>query len=342
MWSAAALPSLVAIVAILTHRRWMGSIRLNLPLLGSVVVVALVPLWLRLIDTMVDSAGSLELPGGIKLGFANARKAAQEPKEELKVTANLGGVRGAAVNDSGGSVILDSLRPATAHEIAVVDLGEGDMWWRTRLLLLCLGAQRLGNPTTIVFLGTEAGVTERFVGWADSGDVARRLLRGGSKAMTDGYRRASAMTMRLALGTPALADPNRVEMPWAPMHGATAAPPTPALEWTGPDWQMAPERQLMENFASLENSMLESSPSELLLTVWGIRDQLGPILRTASVDVAMDDEAWVRRVLCGREKHVAVTDCGVYRYLVSRDRAMSAVIGSLLDPPLNCAGECAG
>jgi hypothetical protein len=226
MWSAVALPVLVGTIVILTRRHLMGSLRLNLALLGGVVVTALLPLWLRLIDTMVDNGGTVALPGGVKLGFANARAAVQQPKDELKVTANLGEVRGAPVGDSGGEIILDGLRPATVHEIAVVDLGEGDAWWRTRLLLLCVGAQRAGNPEAIVFVGTEAGIHQRFVGWAATREIARLLLRTSNKAIVEAYRTGAAMAMRSALGKPHPTIPRAVELPWntTPHHG-TSPPP---------------------------------------------------------------------------------------------------------------------
>jgi hypothetical protein len=105
---------------------------------------------------------------------------------------------------------------------------------------------------------------------------------------------------------------------------------------------MAPERNLMVCLEEVENSMLAENPGDLFLTIGSVRQILAPILRTTSVDVALEDEEWVRRVLCGRERWVAVTDCDTYRNMVSRDTAVAAIIGSLLDPPLDCSIRCVG
>jgi hypothetical protein len=59
---------------------------------------------------------------------------------------------GQLLDDSGTVQILETLRAAVRHQVAVVDLDDGTAWWETRLLVLCAGAARQGRPNAIVFL----------------------------------------------------------------------------------------------------------------------------------------------------------------------------------------------
>ena len=58
--------------------------------------------------------------------------------------------------------ILDALREATACEVVIIDLEDGQAWWETRLLVLLAGAVRLKRPERVVFVGKDGGVDRSF------------------------------------------------------------------------------------------------------------------------------------------------------------------------------------
>lgn len=74
-------------------------------------------------------------------------------------------------------MILDSLKQATESDVAVVDLGDGSDWWETRLMVLLAGAERLGKPKMIVFVGREEKIAGRFQGWSHVSDLLSCLVR---------------------------------------------------------------------------------------------------------------------------------------------------------------------
>lgn len=313
---------LVIAVAAMQDHGWMGSIQMSLGTLALVAGIAAIPLILRLIDTVARNGGSIAVPGGFSVSIAAAREVASTRVEGTRIASNLGGVRGANIADSGGTAVLDALSPSAGSDVAIVDLGDGDQWWRTRLLLLCAGAHRLGTPQVIVFTATIAGRRGQFVGWGFPREILRQLLLDPELARA--HRRASASAARVALGLPG-AMPNQVAMPW----------PNATMN-VGDDPSMEPERLLM-----LELNPLEQPQGERLsrnqISASGLRADLEAVLRTASVDTSASDEAWISHVLCSTEPYVAVTERGEYRSLVSHHRAVNALLASVIAPGIDCA-----
>ena len=54
-----------------------------------------------------------------------------------------------------------------------VDIGGGDKWWASRLLVLAAGAVRTGLPGAIVFVGGNLDPNV-FLGWASPADTLER------------------------------------------------------------------------------------------------------------------------------------------------------------------------
>jgi hypothetical protein len=149
-------------------RRWDGWILLGIG------VLSLVPILLVVLGSVAGPGAVFEVPG-LKLRWGEV--VSTQAVTAVTVHPRLGLQQGIPLTDSNTAEIIDTLRTATSHDVAVVDLEDGQAWWETRLLVLCAGATRLGRPLAIVFVATEAGVERRFQGWARPSELLRRLYR---------------------------------------------------------------------------------------------------------------------------------------------------------------------
>jgi hypothetical protein len=164
------LVSLLLIVAILRETLgWPGEKSENTVLVG-VLLLSFFPALLALVDVVVERGGIIEY-GGVKIDLSQVP---QSPIPGVTVPANIG-VRGEAVMDSSTTQILDALRQATACDVVIIDLEEGQAWWETRQLVLVAGAARLKKHEKFVFVGTDAGRKQCFQGWAHAHELLRRL-----------------------------------------------------------------------------------------------------------------------------------------------------------------------
>ena len=65
---------------------------------------------------------------------------------------------------------MEAPTQAVSNPVAVVDLGEGESWWESRLLLLS-GAARLARPRAVVFVATRNRTPQQFLGWGIAATV---------------------------------------------------------------------------------------------------------------------------------------------------------------------------
>src|SRR5262249_1183903 len=139
-------------------------------LIGILLLSAL-PLVLALIDVIIERGGTIEY-GQLKVDFS---RSTEKGVAGIVVSPNIG-VPGLPVTDSSTTQIIDTLKQATAEELVVIDLQDGQAWWETRLLVLAAGAVRRGRPERFVFVGKDANVAHAFQGWARTDDVLSCLL----------------------------------------------------------------------------------------------------------------------------------------------------------------------
>jgi hypothetical protein len=115
--------------------------RISAWLFLGAVLLALVPVFLSVLDLVVERGGTVEAPGGVKISFAAVEVSARVDVSRTTISSNLGGTPGVSVADTGGATILQTLKPALGSDVAVLELGEGQEWWQTRLL------PRIGRPS---------------------------------------------------------------------------------------------------------------------------------------------------------------------------------------------------
>src|SRR4051794_24067373 len=167
---AALLGLLLATAALRALAKWPSPQSETVVLIG-ILLLSLLPLALALLDVIIDRGGSIKY-GGVEINFVRSKENATAG---ITVASNIG-VPGQPVTDSATAQILETLKEATTNEIVVVDLGDGQAWWETRLLVLLAGAVRLGKPDKIVFLGKDANIDRQFRGWAFARELLPRLV----------------------------------------------------------------------------------------------------------------------------------------------------------------------
>jgi hypothetical protein len=170
--AAALLLGLLLLLAIFrVFLNWPSAQSEKAVLLG-VLLLSLLPIFLALLDVIIERGAVLE-HGKIKVDFSRSRETGITG---ITVAANIG-VRGRAVTDSSTSEILDALRQATASDVVIIDLEQGQAWWETRLLVLLAGAERLKRPQKIVFVGTDMRKDQRFQGWSYPDELLHCLVK---------------------------------------------------------------------------------------------------------------------------------------------------------------------
>jgi hypothetical protein len=319
---------LVVLLLALIGLRQAGALpgdRIGAWLLLGAVLVGLVPVFLSVLDVVVERGGTVEAPGGVKISFAAVEVSARVDVSRTTISSNLGGTPGVSVADTGGATILQTLKPVLGSDVAVLELGEGQEWWQTRLLLLTAGATRLGYPRVLVFTATVSGRTKQFVAWATPAELLRVHLSNADPRMQVAYQRAQALAGRYALGEPVVGG-TQVTLPWAAPGTPTAATACPPGT---PPPQLIPEQFLLTELAALEPPS-PAPMSDLAVTVPLLRALFTAVLRQDSVERDDPDERWRSAILDGTDDYLAVTERGAYVTLVSRPAAINAVLRSLI------------
>jgi hypothetical protein len=170
--------------------------RLDGWLLLGIVVLSLVPLFLVLLGSVAGQGGSIEA-FGVKFQWVE-----KVGITDITISPTLGLQPHAFLNDSAGE-ILSTLRQATNYSAAVVDLGEGQEWLETRLLVLSAGAAQSGRPAAIVFVATVGGVRQAFQGWAPPLEIVRGLVTANPN-FASAYENAMTTAKQWELAFPSL------------------------------------------------------------------------------------------------------------------------------------------
>jgi hypothetical protein len=290
------------------------------------VLLALVPVFLTVLDLVVERGGTVEAPGGVKISFTAVEVSARVDVSRTTISTNLGGTPGVSVADTGGATILQTLKPVLGSDVAVLELGEGQEWWQTRLLLLTAGAARLGYPRVLVFTASVSGRTKQFVAWATPEELLRVHLSNADPQMQAAYQKAQAQASQWALAEPGVGptgEPvvrgNPVTLPWGQGLTYQGAPPP----------ELIPEQFLLTALADLE-PLGKYPMTDLAVTVPLLRALFTAVLREDSVERGDPDERWLSAILGGTDDYLAITERGAYVTLVSRPAAINAVLWSLI------------
>ena len=296
------------------------------PLLGWVLlfaaVVGLLPLLLSILNRLATEGGSLQIAGVLEFAF-DAARAGPASLGAAHVEGNLGAPPGAPIGDSGGTSIISALNMAVNSPVAVIDLGPGDEWWETRLLVLLSGAARLGSPRAVVFTATRQQRRGDFLGWGTPAELLRQMVAVADPKLVDALRLAEARTLMWRLRDPS----------WAadPQPGALGLTGRPVAPWpavpvvhSGPSKALVPESILMQELGGQE----AEAPAKI--TVRRLEDLFDPILRTSVVEDSASEDDKLAAVLSTTDPYLAVVDHGRYVTMIPRDVALNAALRGLL------------
>ncbi|MGY4828708.1 hypothetical protein ACVNIS_09035 [Sphaerotilaceae bacterium SBD11-9] len=289
-------------------------------LLIGILVLTLLPILLALIDVAILRGAVIEY-AGVKLAFSQGRELGASG---LKVAANIG-VPGKVVTDSGTTEILDALRNTSTHDIAVIDLEDGQAWWETRLLVLLAGAQRRGKPDKVVFVGRDGNKAQRFQGWAPP-DALLPLLTNAHPQFGKSLDATRAAGHQLAQAEPAAPPLPR----WTPPLGPLAMRHLwmalePGTDRSNPLFA----EQVLQSELGQKVEQAEGSRSISLVR---LQELFRPVLNTEAIDMGWPADRQLDAFLASDSPHIAITQNGQYSALVSRAALSNQLLATLLKP----------
>ncbi|WP_373509399.1 hypothetical protein [Thiocapsa sp.] len=322
------LVALLSILIVLKGRAiWPIGPDSDTTVLIGLVLVSLLPVLLAILDVIIERGGVIEY-GGVRIDFS---RLSQIGVPAFTVPANIG-VPGQPINDTSTTQILDALKSAAACEVITIDIGEGQDWWETRLLVLLAGAARLGRPRAVVFVGTEAGVEGCFQGWGYPVKLLPHLLRCHPQ-YSRSYHAAQAAARQWAL-----VEPPSPTIPPAPLAGPLIPPwMQPGLATQHP-WMAfdidsgLPNRLLAEQLlASDLGQEIESQGAPRTIGLMRLKEVFQPALYQYAVDKTWPEERQIAEFFDSDSEYVAIIQKGRYLTLASRLALLNAFLGSLIE-----------
>jgi hypothetical protein len=306
------LLAIVVVLGVVAHwpdQRWQGWLMLG------VVLLALTPLLLLILNGVASTGGSVEFRG-IRIAFA-----AEAAGSAVTLPPNMGIPAGVSVADSGGFQLEAAMREATKNDVLVVDLEEGAAWWETRLFTLCSGARRRGQVRAVVFVATDHTVARTFQGWASPGRLVQAMLDARPE-LRRAADNAAVTARRWNLKYAPVPVPPPPLAPAGPLPNDVMIPPGPC-PFNGTDRKaFADEEALLTAFGPLEE---QPRP----VTLARLSEMFGPILHDVTIDERDPDDAWMATALGLDDDYLAVTRGQVYVGLLSRAAVLARILGAL-------------
>ncbi|WP_131808147.1 hypothetical protein [Mycolicibacterium elephantis] len=201
-----------------------------------------------------------------------------------------------------------------------MDLGDGHLWWQTRLFLLASGMARHRPNSAIAFTAVLAEQPEQFIGWAHSTAVRDCLLT-TDEQLRRAYYLAIQETNLVGLASPTQVIAQRTELDIP--------------------FQLAPGKG-MPHVTKLDDSVFEQRQFEHLLGVEGghlrqgveviasqARDIFAPILHVQSLAEEASESEKLSALTESNNDYLGITDKGRYVNLVPHRTVVNAVLSAL-------------
>lgn len=228
----------------------------------AIVLLSITPVLMVFLDGMARQGGVLEWRS-VRLSFSGTAA----PAGSL-VPANAT-LPGTPVLDSAMDSVLRTAQAAAHDRILVVDLGTGQAWWESRLLMLCAVAADRSPSGAVVLVADRAGRSGCFLGWAHPNALRDRLLEARPQLRL-AYNSAAMDSLRHAAGTP----------------------PTPPLQTTD---ELTPLVRPSGRHLALHIGRIEAAGPDPLSAA-SATDLFDPILVTTSIDRRNEPE-WIAQAL---------------------------------------------
>ncbi len=309
---------LILLATARTTLDWPAQESERFALLG-IFILGLVPILLVLVDVVVERGAKVEYKG-IVFDFSQAKLPATPG---ITIPANIG-VQGLGVWDSGRERILDTLRSAVASDIVTIDLEDGRAWWETRLLVLLAGAVRHGHPKILVFIATEEGIRQCFVGWGVAEELLPLLLPAHSQYPL-AYHAASAAARQWAMVEPVGPNIQPQLLAWG-MSGVAGKRPWEAFDLNSG----LPNPFLAEHLLASElEQKVEQVETPRSISVVRLNDLFGAVLRRGMIDKSWSAERQLAEFFRHDSTYIAITQNRQFKSLVSRLSVLNSVVGTL-------------
>jgi hypothetical protein len=277
-------------------------------LLG-IASLSVLPIVLLLLEGISAAGGTVKV-GQVKVALTAAAGAQTLVLAPPNVTPS------PVIGDSGSGQIIDGLRRARTSKIVVVSLEDGHAWWESRLLILCAGAVRLGQPQVIVFTAMRQGKVDQFVGWGHPNDIQDRLLDANPDFLA---ARDTAMGLAAAARQMHALGKEISRYPKLAGKQSIVYPPSASVRLN----LFLEEQLLADALAPGENE----THREIGLS--RLKELLDPVLRNGYVDRTDPDAEWFRKALRSDEEYLAITDSGTYVGLMTRAEVVTEVLLAL-------------
>ena len=318
--AAAVLAGLLLLVAVFRALLdWPSAQSENIVLIG-VVLIGLLPIALAVFDAIIDRGAIIEY-AGVTIDFSRSREVGTHG---FTVPANIG-VRGESVADSGTTEILDALKSATANDIVIINLEDGRAWWETRLLVLLAGAERLGKPEIVVFVGKDARKDQQFLGWAYAKDLLPCLAEAHLEYPRS-LQAARAAASQWELMEPIAPGGDLQQPPW--LSGTLAS----QHQWMVFDYATGLRNPLLaEQFLQSDlGSKVESQEGARHITIARLEDLFRPVLNREFIELSWDSERQINEFFQSDSNYLAITSIGKYLNLVPSINIAKEALRSLL------------
>ncbi len=311
---------------------WKMSEKSDVTVLIGILLFSLLPILLALLDVVIERGGSVKYKG-LEISFAQVSHLGVSG---FTVPTNIG-VPSQAVSDSSTTNILDALRQATACEVVVIDLEDGQAWWETRLLVLLAGAVRLERPHRVVFVGKDGGVDGCFQGWGVSVKLLPYLLKAHPQYLRS-YHAAQAAARQWELVEPV--------NPPDPLN-LSAVPPQPISiqgrlatmrSWmafdsaTGLPNRLFAEQLLADDLGrQIETKQIETKEGPRTISLHRLNEIFQPVLYKAAIDTSWPTERQITEFFNCDFDHLAITQKGKYLSLTSKLSVLNVFVRDMVE-----------
>ena len=315
------LLGLLTTVAILKKTINWPSEQSDTTILIGVLIFSLLPVLLALLDVFIERGGVIEVKG-VKIDLSQVSKGKMK---DMPIPVNID-VRGSLVNDSRPIEIYDTLRKATTCDVAIIDLKEGHAWWETRLLVLLAGAERLGKPEKVVFVGTKGGVKKCFLGWSHPYELLPLLLNEHPQYAIS-YQNALAASRQWALVESGPNYPIPAQAPF-PQSGLAADFSNMAFDYeTGKPNDLLAEQLLATDLVNkVEN---QETPKKISIT--RLNELFDAFLYTKSIDESQSPEEQLNAFFNNGADYMAITNNEQYSTMVSRLTVLNTILKTMVE-----------
>jgi hypothetical protein len=300
----------------------------------TVVAVGLIPILLAVFEYVATSRAAMDIKG-IKIDFSQR----EVTRLTIELPPNLVQVGMAPVDSAPLEIttLFDSFLSPTGFTSATlasspiirIDIGKGDEWWVSRLLVVTAAAVRTGLTGAIAFVGERLSPNS-FLAWASPSEILKALMEDttprGPDNLTyrDVYQRALRISKLLAI----FGDPS---------------PAFPVGSWSIPQPLPVDVQNYLQNpnYSSLGDAALEQVLMDLIsrhgveavpdkLTVHRMQELFAhSAIRTEAIDLAKDKERQIETFLNSYAPYVALVRDSRYEGLAERAAVERLVLQQL-------------